>query len=998
MKFNEFVLKYKRILFISFAAAISFLLLCLIGFYFWLNYHTMAQVGDFKITRKVVLDNIASNRDYILTVKGKDANLEAETYQILLQKKAVEYEATKRGITVSSTDLDVEILDISTDGSAKTYYNTVAASYGWSKTDADSQVRTRMLKDKLESVIVGSYDVRNFYVRSNTEPKLGETAAQIKTKALELITKARQDAISGVSFQQIKDGVTASSATWTGDMTHGWGNVTGLNESNEADKLANGRFWPEIAKLSKSGDVTGVIDATNEGSLYVFWQLESKNTGTYKTMDEFYQSFQPRSAINEFLLKMTPSAYAACSNWLNDNVNTAGEIAWYRISNFKIYLREASTNAQITNRTSATVTMSNVEPATGHCDSTWCNMGQTKSIGTGSTIFYNSCCQFTYAISVNGMNGYTFNHVHRKGIEGGDDVTTQYPTHFNSINGIDNLYGYFDYNPIPIPIVKYTLTYVAGTGGTISGATSQTVASGGSGTAVTAVANTGYQFASPIWNDGKTTATPAARTETNVTANATYTASFVPTIIPPTTTLSYSCNGGTGNPPSSQQVTIDPNLTYGVTTVAGQGSCAKVCNAFSAWSIVGFSYQPGDIYHIFKDRTASAIWAPNQLTLGYNTNGGSGAPAAQTYVYGSAATVSSTVPTRAGYNFAGWYDNSGGTGNSYPAGFTFTMPCGQTLYAKWLPVTAPACLVTGSAAINASASATLSWTTNNATSTTSTSPSGWSGSTATSGSKVVSPTATTTYSMTATGAGGTSAPCSAVVTVNAPLSVDLVLPGNWNTGDLATYTTSGPGGTAAVQLEAYASDADAGETISMAISYQLAGSSTWQTSVPSFSGTTGVDGIFTQNLPAGDYWWLATASTTNPTDGTMTTPARLMHIADPSGPPSEPEVPEVPSISCTITPASGDSPLVVKVHTVPTGGAVGPYQYIMDFDNNPSIIEDSKPADFWYTYSTPGTYTIKANLETNPFTEWATCTVSATAASHITVTDPTTTNGGEVAR
>ena len=45
-----------------------------------------------------------------------------------------------------------------------------------------------------------------------------------------------------------------------------------------------------------------------------------------------------------------------------------------------------------------------------------------------------------------------------------------------------------------------TLTYSAGTGGTISGTTPQSVAYGGSGTQVTAVPNTGYSFVN--WSDG----------------------------------------------------------------------------------------------------------------------------------------------------------------------------------------------------------------------------------------------------------------------------------------------------------------------------------------------------------------------------------------------------------------------------------------------------------------------------------------------------------------
>jgi len=74
---------------------------------------------------------------------------------------------------------------------------------------------------------------------------------------------------------------------------------------------------------------------------------------------------------------------------------------------------------------------------------------------------------------------------------------------------------------------SYTLTYTAGANGTISGSSPQTVVSGGNGTAVTAVANTGYQFAG--WSDGVLT---ASRTDTNVVSNITVTASFSLIIVP----------------------------------------------------------------------------------------------------------------------------------------------------------------------------------------------------------------------------------------------------------------------------------------------------------------------------------------------------------------------------------------------------------------------------------------------------------------------------------
>ncbi|MCX6720756.1 MAG: DUF1566 domain-containing protein [Candidatus Staskawiczbacteria bacterium] len=67
----------------------------------------------------------------------------------------------------------------------------------------------------------------------------------------------------------------------------------------------------------------------------------------------------------------------------------------------------------------------------------------------------------------------------------------------------------------------YSLNYTAGVNGYISGTAPQMVASGASGTAVTAAANTNYHFVS--WSDGST---QNPRTDTNVTGNISVTATF----------------------------------------------------------------------------------------------------------------------------------------------------------------------------------------------------------------------------------------------------------------------------------------------------------------------------------------------------------------------------------------------------------------------------------------------------------------------------------------
>ena len=74
---------------------------------------------------------------------------------------------------------------------------------------------------------------------------------------------------------------------------------------------------------------------------------------------------------------------------------------------------------------------------------------------------------------------------------------------------------------VPVVIITHALTYIAGTNGTITGTTSQTVENASNGTAVTAVANAGFQFVN--WSDSSTI---NPRTETNVITDISVTANF----------------------------------------------------------------------------------------------------------------------------------------------------------------------------------------------------------------------------------------------------------------------------------------------------------------------------------------------------------------------------------------------------------------------------------------------------------------------------------------
>lgn len=80
------------------------------------------------------------------------------------------------------------------------------------------------------------------------------------------------------------------------------------------------------------------------------------------------------------------------------------------------------------------------------------------------------------------------------------------------------------------------------------------------------------------------------------------------------------------------------------------------------------------------------IGAMRTYTISYNANGGVGAPSSQTKIHGTNLKLSTSIPSRTGYNFAGWSTTSSGTAQ-WSAGGTYSTNASVTLYAVWTPKT-----------------------------------------------------------------------------------------------------------------------------------------------------------------------------------------------------------------------------------------------------------------------------------------------------------------------
>lgn len=82
-------------------------------------------------------------------------------------------------------------------------------------------------------------------------------------------------------------------------------------------------------------------------------------------------------------------------------------------------------------------------------------------------------------------------------------------------------------------------------------------------------------------------------------------------------------------------------------------------------------------------KVSLSIPARPSYTITFNANGGSGVPGDQTKWYGETLTLPTTVPTRSGYDFAGWATSATAASAAYSAGGDYTPNSAATLYAVW---------------------------------------------------------------------------------------------------------------------------------------------------------------------------------------------------------------------------------------------------------------------------------------------------------------------------
>jgi len=263
----------------------------------------------------------------------------------------------------------------------------------------------------------------------------------------------------------------------------------------------------------------------------------------------------------------------------------------------------------------------------------------TPSVGSGSgtispstpqQVNYNQTKQFT----LTPLTGYHIASV--GGTCGGTLVNNTYTT--NAVTANCTVIANF-------AIDTFTLTYTAGSGGSISGISPQTVDYGADGSPVTAVPDENYQFLD--WSDGLKTAT---RQDTNVSANISVTANFA--IETFTVTSSVGTGSGSISPLGDRLVGSGQSSRFTLTPAIGShiASVGGTCGG----TLDGNVY---DTDPITADCTVIANFAIDTFTLTYTAGAGGtiSGTSPQTVDYGEDGSPVTAQPN-ANYHFVDWSD------------------------------------------------------------------------------------------------------------------------------------------------------------------------------------------------------------------------------------------------------------------------------------------------------------------------------------------------------
>jgi|GEM_PF-2217020 len=426
--------------------------------------------------------------------------------------------------------------------------------------------------------------------------------------------------------------ITGTSATVSG-------NVTSINNSTITERGVCYSTSSSTSALTTSG--LHVVYTPESGTAGIF-SVDLTELSAYKTY--YYRAY----AINEY------------------GITYGAKKSFKTLRQYKITYT-AGSNGTIVGTTPQTVDIGSsteevtATPNTGYHFVKWSD-NKTNAVRSDNNVTANKTYTATFAI-----NQYTVTYAAGTGgtIVGTASQTVNYGSSTTAVTATPNANYHFvkwtdnnSTNPVrydtgvdetitytaTFAINQYTITYSAGTGGTILGTNPQTITYGGSTTAVTATPNVGYHFVK--WSDNNST--NPVRSDTNITSTRNYTATFALNQY----IITYSAETGGSIVGNTSQTVNYGGSTTSVTATADSNY------HFLEWSDNHSTNPVRTDTNVTGPATYTAVFVPNYVTVEYLAGEGGwiSGSSYQTISYGGDTAAVTAIPNW-GYRFVEWSDN-----------------------------------------------------------------------------------------------------------------------------------------------------------------------------------------------------------------------------------------------------------------------------------------------------------------------------------------------------
>lgn len=284
--------------------------LTIVGVWVGLNVKkdTVAVLGDKKVTRAEYEDAKVKCTGFADFTENEGLKSDCQNHSLdnLLQLKALEIEAEKKGITVSDPEVEEKYKERIKDSGYEDEEVVKAMLRDTYNSDPETvkrYLKVELLKEKLAPSLISKREVFGPYIRWDFEG-----GAQ-KDKNMALAVRAMEEKFSAF----MKGSVTEESVLaeleklrtereiWKPEGFIGMQDYSDLNDASAKNTFSSEEDWAAISRLESTGELTDIVKSG--GGYVVIYKLKNIVKGEYNSWDEFFEQKLKESRVYSLELK-----------------------------------------------------------------------------------------------------------------------------------------------------------------------------------------------------------------------------------------------------------------------------------------------------------------------------------------------------------------------------------------------------------------------------------------------------------------------------------------------------------------------------------------------------------------------------------------------------------------------------------------------------------------------------------------------------------------------